>query len=79
MYLIGENSINFPWYVPKDFPARALDPANKDKLIRFTKSRQDLMTWTALEKDSYIFTRLLCPPFANMVHRCMRRRHFNKL
>ena len=39
MYLIGENSINFPWYVPKDFPSRALNPENKDKLIRFQKSR----------------------------------------
>ena len=39
MYLIGENSINFPWYVPKDFPSRALNPENKDKLIRFAKQR----------------------------------------
>ena len=39
MYLIGENSINFPWYVPKDFPSRALGPEDKDKFIRFVKSR----------------------------------------
>lgn len=26
MYLIGENSINFPWYIPKDFPNKALEP-----------------------------------------------------
>jgi hypothetical protein len=24
MYLIGSNSINFPWYIPKDFPRDAL-------------------------------------------------------
>jgi len=39
MYLIGENSIAFPWYIPKDFPARSLDPHNKDKLLRFIKER----------------------------------------
>jgi len=37
MYLIGENSISFPWYIPKDFPARALDPHSKDKFLRFVK------------------------------------------
>jgi hypothetical protein len=24
MYLIGENSISYPWYLPKDFPENAL-------------------------------------------------------
>ena len=79
MYLIGENSISFPWYMPKDFPSRALSPENKDKLIRFIKSRQDLLMWTGLEKDTYIISRLLCPPLSNLIHRCMRRRHFDKL
>ena len=79
MYLIGENSISFPWFMPKDFPSRALNPENQDKLIRFIKTRQDLPMWTGLEKDTYIFSRLLCPPFANIIHRCMRNRHFNKL
>lgn len=27
MYLIGENSITFPWFITKDFPNRALSPA----------------------------------------------------
>jgi hypothetical protein len=79
MYLIGENSINYPWYVPKDFPSRALDPANKDKLIRFVKSRQNILDWTGLQKDTYILTRIACPPISNLVHRCFRKRHFNGL
>ena len=48
MYLIGENSISFPWYIPKDFPNRALDPENKDKMIRFIKSKQGTLDWTEL-------------------------------
>jgi hypothetical protein len=79
MYLIGENSINFPWFIPKDFPSRALSPENKDKLIRFIKSRQDILMWTGLQKDIYVIFRCICPPLANLIHRCFRRRHFNKL
>lgn len=48
MYLIGENSVSFPWYIPKDFPNRALDPENKDKMIRFVKSKQAVLDWTEL-------------------------------
>lgn len=79
MYLIGENSINFPWYMPKDFPSRALNPENKDKLIRFIKSRQEILNWTGIQKDTYVLTRALCPPLANLIHRCFRKRHFTGL
>lgn len=33
MYLIGENSISFPWYMPKDFPIDCLDEIPKDRLL----------------------------------------------
>ena len=67
MYLIGENSISFPWYVPRDFPARALSHENKDKLIRMIKNRQEeCVNWTGLQKDSYLITRVLCPPISNL-------------
>jgi len=79
MYLIGENSINFPWYMPKDFPSRALSPENKDKLLRFIKERQDLFIWSPVQKDTYVMFRCLCPPIANLIHRCLRRSHFTKL
>lgn len=79
MYLLGENSISFPWYMPKDFPSRALNPENKDNLIRLIKSRQDTISWTGLQKDTYILGRIVCPPLANLIHRCFRRRHFNSL
>ena len=79
MYLIGENSINYPWYVPKDFPSRALNPENKDKLIRFVKSRQNCLDWTGLQKDTYILTRIMCPPISNLIHRCFRKKHFDTL
>lgn len=79
MYLIGENSISFPWYMPKDFPARSLDPHNKEKLLRFIKERQRCLDWTPIQRDSYILFRLVYPPLANLIHRCFRRKHFTAL
>ena len=79
MYLIGENSISFPWYIPKDFPNRALDPENKDKIIRFIKSKQGALDWTELQKDSYIAARVFFPPAASCLHNMFRRRHFKAL
>ena len=37
MYLLGENSISFPWYLPKDFPENALDPQRKQRILKFIK------------------------------------------
>lgn len=33
MYLIGENSISYPWYMTKDFPIDALQDVPKDRLL----------------------------------------------
>ena len=32
-YLLGDNSIKFPWFIPKDFPNRALNPDDQTKLL----------------------------------------------
>ena len=37
MYLIGENSPNFPWYMPKDFPNNILNEDNMEKLMGLIK------------------------------------------
>ena len=37
MYLIGENSISYPWYMPKDFPNDALSDIPKDRFLYFIK------------------------------------------
>ena len=33
MYLLGDNSIKFPWYLPQDFPLRALESEERSKLM----------------------------------------------
>jgi len=48
MYLIGENSISFPWYIPKDFPNAALNEINKDRFLYFIKKEQWTLDWTTV-------------------------------
>jgi hypothetical protein len=33
MYLIGYNSIKFPWFIAKDFPRDALKKEDKERLL----------------------------------------------
>jgi hypothetical protein len=37
------------------------------------------LDWTTLQKDTYVGSRLLFPPLANLFHRCFRKKHFNSL
>jgi len=79
MYLIGENSISFPWYIPKDFPSKALDPAHKERFLRYLKMKQLVLDWSETQKNSYLFFRIFYPPLASTIHKAMRTRHFNAL
>lgn len=79
MYLIGENSISFPWYIPKDFPNKALGPADKERLIKFIKTKQLVLDWSDWEKNVYYLFRIFFPPLASVIHQNFRRKHFNAL
>ena len=35
MYLIGFNSIKYPWFIAKDFPRDALKKQDREKLLNF--------------------------------------------
>lgn len=79
MYLVGDNSIKHPWYLPSDFPNSALDTQDRDKLLALIKEKQSVVDWSLLQKDTYFFSRILCPPLADLVHKCFRKRHFNSM
>jgi len=79
MYLIGENSINFPWYITKDFPNRALDGENKEKFLTFLKRKQILLDWTESEKNVFYLANVLFPPMASWLHNNIRAQHFQAL
>lgn len=78
MYLIGENSIYFPWFIPKDFPCKALGPEMKESFFKLVQT-QEYVDWTLCQKLTYVLTRVLFPPLANQVHRAVRRQHFEQL
>ena len=41
--------------------------------------KQGVVDWSGAQKDLYFAGRLLCPPIADLIHKCFRKRHFNKL
>lgn len=43
MYLIGFNSIKYPWFIPKDFPRDALKKQDREKLVKFIDDFNDLL------------------------------------
>jgi hypothetical protein len=79
MYLLGENSISFPWYMPKDFPVDCLDEIPKDRLLQFIKREQWTMDWSACQRQLYYIFRLFFPYMADYMHRAIRRKHFTAL
>ena len=48
MYLIGENSISFPWWIPKDFPNKALEPEHREKFLTFLRGGQQQIDWNSV-------------------------------
>jgi hypothetical protein len=79
MYLIGENSISYPWYMPKNFPSDALDNMPKDTLLQFIKKEQWTMDWSACQRQQYYLSRLVFPYASSIMHRVTRRKHFKDL
>lgn len=41
MYLIGYNSISYPWFIPKDFPRDSLKKVDREKFLRFIDEYND--------------------------------------
>lgn len=76
MYMIGENSVSYPWFFTRDFPANALSEQGKDRLLRFIKKDSYTMDWSRCQAYWYGFVRILFPYFAEPVHRSIRRQHF---
>jgi hypothetical protein len=79
MYLIGENSKHFPWYIAKDFPTNALSEANKECLLKLIKNEQWTLDWSSVAKQTLNFMRLFFPYLSDWTARSFRRRHFSQI
>lgn len=79
MYLIGFNSLNYPWFIPKDFPRDALAKADREKLLNFIDKYNHHLQWSDTEKNLWLCFRFLFPPLEKTIHWLMRRRKFRNL
>lgn len=76
MYLIGENSVNYPWFLTRDFPTNALSEQGKERLLKYIKKEQYTLDWTRCETIKYVLVKIFFPYFAEPYHRSVRRQHF---
>lgn len=79
MYLIGDNSIHYPWYISKDFPSRSLAEGAKEKFLNFIDKEQWTIDWTGVQKSVYHLFRMFMPYVSEEVQRALRRKHFVQL
>lgn len=77
MYIIGFNSIRFPWFIPKDFPRDALKKQDREKFLQFIDEQNQKLKYSALEKLSFVLVKTLFPPLAKFFHLSLRKRKFN--
>lgn len=79
MYLIGYNSISFPWFMPKDFPRDSLKKVDRDKLCKFIDEFNPEMRFGFGERVAFVLVKLLFPPLAKQMHSYLRRKKFRAL
>lgn len=79
MYLLGFNSIRYPWQIPKDFPRDALKKQDREKLLKFIDEYNDLLKFTFCEKLIVVFFKIFYPPFTKTVHLAIRKKKFRFL
>ena len=79
MYIIGQNSIKFPWIIPKDFPKDTLKKEDREKLIKFIDYYNDSFKWSVGERAVFAFVGLVCPPLAKFMHSTLRRNKYEQL
>jgi hypothetical protein len=79
MYLIGFNSIRYPWFLPKDFPRDALKKQDREKLLNFIDDYNTKLKFTFCEKWLFVIVKTFYAPLAKTVHYQMRKRKFAAL
>lgn len=73
MYLIGYNSISFPWFIPKDFPRDSLKKIDREKFCKFIDEFNPQMRFGFCERLAFGLVKILFPPLAKPLHSFMRR------
>lgn len=76
MYLIGSNSISFPWFIPKDFPKDALRREDREIFLTFIDEVNSKLKYSASERWVFYLLRVIMPPAADAFHLSVRKAKF---
>ena len=79
MYLIGNNSNTYPWFIPKDFPYHALKKNDREMLLDFIDENNEMLKWTTCECYIFTFMIMFYYPLAMVVHSYIRKSKFRNL
>jgi hypothetical protein len=79
MYLIGSNTMRYPWYIPKDFPRDALKKNDREKLLTFVDEYNSSLKYGFVEKLLFCIVKLVLPPLAKPAHYYLRKKKYTQL
>lgn len=79
VYLIGENSIKYPWVIPKDFPSDSLSVEDMKKFLKFIDDYNPKFRFTTIEKFWIGFVKIVFPGFGKYAHWYFRKHKFTEL
>jgi len=79
MYLIGFNSIRYPWFIPKDFPRDALKKPDREKFLKFIDDINPKLAFASWERITFFLLNVLYPPISKQYHMWLRKRKFGLL
>lgn len=72
MYLLGNNSVKNPWFIPKDFPREALDKTHRERFVNEIQNLNADLRWNICERIIFTFVALLYNPLAKFMHNKIR-------
>jgi len=79
IYLIGDNTITFPWGLPEDFPSGRVFKEDEARIMdQVIDQHQEEFQWTKPQTLTYLLFRFLYPPFAAVYHKKIRSQHYQQ-
>ncbi|CDW79197.1 UNKNOWN [Stylonychia lemnae] len=79
LYLLGFNTIKFPWILTKDMPQNIISEENFKKLENVIQNNHNLLAWSKLQSMAFVVLKVLYPPFATIFHQQIRKTKYTKL
>mmetsp|Transcript_4035 Transcript_4035/g.6815 ORF Transcript_4035/g.6815 Transcript_4035/m.6815 type:complete len:761 (+) Transcript_4035:2773-5055(+) len=78
-YLVGRNSLEFPWVIPKDFPRDALKKEDLDRLVSFIDDYNEKLKYGTMDRFVVYFARYCLRPFSKQLEMYVRMDNFGRL